>query len=318
MQDTERFNIHDHVTRQIVAAIEAGAGDWTMPWRRDAGALHRPQNIASGNRYQGVNIISLWITAEARGYAAPLWGTYRQWQEKGAQVRKGERGTPIVFYKTTEADSSDAGAETETAQRRMIARASWVFNAAQVDGYAPPVVEPVSAAPVSPVAAAEALIAATGADIREGGERAYYSPKDDYIAVPDRTRFTGSETSTPTDAWYATHLHELTHWTGAPSRLARELSTRFGSDAYAMEELIAELGSAFLCADLGLAAAPRPDHAAYVASWLKVLKGDAKAIFTAASQADRAARFLMEMAPPPTPPRPDGDGVASRPATLRR
>lgn len=318
MQDTERFNIHDHVTRQIVAAIEAGAGDWTMPWRRDAGALHRPQNIASGNRYRGVNIISLWITAEARGYAVPLWGTYRQWQEKGAQVRKGERGTPIVFYKTTEADSSDAGAETETVQRRMIARASWVFNTAQVDGYAPPVVEPVSAAPMSPVAAAEALIAATGADIREGGERAYYSPKEDYIAVPDRTRFTGSETSTPTDAWYATHLHELTHWTGAPSRLSRELSTRFGSDAYAMEELIAELGSAFLCADLGLAAAPRPDHAAYVANWLKVLKGDAKAIFTAASQADRAARFFMEMAPPPTPPRPDGDGVASRPATLRR
>ena len=164
---------------------------------------------------------------------------------------------------------------------------------------------------VTPIESAEALIHATGADIREGGDRAFYHPHEDYVAMPDRARFLGSASSTPTDAWYATHLHELTHWSGAKHRLDRNLAQRFGSEAYAMEELIAELGSAFLCADLGLATAPRSDHAAYVARWLKVLKQDKRAVFTAASQADRAARYLLGLRDPlPTRPEPGGAPVA--------
>lgn len=313
MTPSNAFDIHAHITDHIVAAIEAGADEWQMPWRRAQGALHRPQNALTGNGYQGVNILSLWVAAENNGFTMPLWATYRQWQEKGAQVRKGERGTPIVFYKQLEQEP-EQGAESDDPQRVMFARASWVFNIAQVEGYVAPSLDNVTLAEnnVAPVDAAEALIAATGATIREGGDRAFYNWAEDYVGMPDRARFLGSDTSTPTDAWYATHLHELSHWSGAKHRLDRQLANRFGREAYAMEELVAELGSAFLCADLGLTTAPRPDHAAYVAHWLKVLKQDTRAIFTAASQADRAARYLLNFSAPsphrPAPSDPEEGG----------
>lgn len=317
MNADKAFNLHAHITDHIAAAIEAGVDTWQMPWRSQGGALHRPRNVASGKHYQGVNTLALWVAAETRGFTMPLWGTYRQWQAKGGQVRKGEKGAPIVFYKELDVARTEEGAEGETG-RVLFARASWVFNAAQVDGYdaADDVAGPLDGSGVTPLAHADALIRATGADIREGGDKAFYHTREDYIAVPDRSRFIGSASSTPTDAWYATHLHELTHWSGAKQRLDRDLGHRFGSEAYAMEELIAELGSAFLCADLGLDTAPRPDHAAYVAHWLKVLKADKRAIFTAASQADKAARFLLGFADPaplrPEPPAVDGDPPAYR------
>jgi antirestriction protein ArdC len=313
MVTSNAFDIHAHITDQIIAGIEAGVADWQMPWRRAQGALHRPQNAATGKAYQGVNILSLWVAAEHHGYSMPLWATYKQWQEKGAQVCKGERGTPIVFYKELER-TSEEGADNAETQRTMFARASWVFNAAQVEGFAPPIADEVSLENrITPIDAAEALIQATGATVRETGDRAFYNWSEDYVGMPERARFTGTDSSTPTDAWYATHLHELTHWTGAKHRLDRDLANRFGSEAYAMEELIAELGSAFLCADLGLTSAPRPDHAAYVAHWLKVLKDDKRAIFAAASQADRAARYLTALAPVPHRPGPP-DPEAEAPA----
>lgn len=312
MTTKNAFDIHAHITDHIIAAIEAGAGDWQMPWRSPKGALHRPTNVATGNFYQGVNILSLWIAAESQHFEAPVWGTYKQWQAQGAQVRKGERGTPIVFYKELEREPEE-GADPE---RVLFARASWVFNVAQVDGYAVPASDENDAPDlITPVETAEVLIRATGADIREGGGQAYYNWRDDFVVMPDRSRFIGDD-SMPTDAWYATHLHELTHWSGAKHRLGRDLANRFGSEAYAMEELVAELGSAFLCADLGLCTAPRPDHAAYVAHWLKVLKDDKRAIFTAASNAERAARYLLSLGltPPPRPhPDPSEEGGAPAP-----
>ncbi len=289
-QTEGRFDVHQHVTDQIIAAMEKGAGDWQMPWHRSSHALTRPKNIASGNAYRGINILALWVATEANGYSHGIWGTYKQWQEKGAQVRKGERSSVIVFYKELERSREDDPSETET---RLFARASRVFNAAQVDGFTLPAgeIEPTEDK-THPINAADAFAAATGARITIGGNAACYRPGPDAIAMPERRLFTGSATSSPTEAWYSTLLHELTHWSGAEHRLARDLSGRFGSDSYAMEELVAELGAAFLCAELGITAAPRPDHAAYLAHWVKVMKADKKAVFTAASAASRAADYL--------------------------
>lgn len=291
------LDIHAEITARIVAAIETQtAGEFRLPWNR-AGASGRPSNVASGKRYNGINVLALWVAALHSGYSRPVWGTYRQWQERGAQVRKGQKASLIVFYKTitVERDADETG-EAETGER-LFARASYVFNADQVDGFAPP--DPLPAAPLfAPLEAADRFAARAGADIREGGTRACYSPTDDIIRMPDRTRFHGTSTMSAGEAYYATLMHELTHWSGAPERCARDLKHRFGSEAYAMEELVAELGAAFLCADLRITPEPRPDHASYIANWLAVLKADKKAIFTAASAAQKAVDFLSARAAP--------------------
>jgi antirestriction protein ArdC len=286
-----RRDIHQQVTDNIIQAIKAGAGDWQMPWHRSGEGLNRPVNIDTKQAYRGVNILNLWVASELRGFSRGFWGTYKQWQNRGCQVRKGEKGSLVVFYKTLEFEAEDPETgETET-EERLMARASTVFNADQVDGYEPePLPEPAN--PAETIAAAEAFVKATGADIRHGGQRAYYNPCGDFVQVPERERFLGTDTSTPTEAYYGVLLHELTHWTGHEKRCARQFGKRFGDDAYAMEELVAELGAAFLSADLGITQAPRADHAAYLEHWLRVLKADKKAIFTAASQASRAAEFL--------------------------
>jgi len=285
----DRFDIHQHITNQIVTAIERGAGEFCLPWHRAAGAIMRPVNVASKKAYQGVNILALWAESELRGLGSGLWGTYKQWAEAGAQVRKGEKAAYVVFYKEYEiADADDADGDLET---RLFARATPVFAAEQVDGYALPMA-PLSADPVATNAMAEAFIAATGAVIGFGGSRACYRPSTDSIQLPPREAFIGTATSSPTEAFYSTLFHELTHWTAAVARCNRELGKRFGDDAYAMEELVAELGAAFLCADLGITSTPRADHAQYLSSWLGVLKADKKAIFATASKASEAVRFL--------------------------
>ncbi len=286
----DRFDIHQHITDQIVTAIEHGAGEFRLPWHRSAGNIMRPVNVASKKAYQGVNILALWAESELRGLGSGLWGTYRQWTEAGAQVRKGEKAAYVVFYKEYEIAADDADGDIET---RLFARATPVFAAEQVDGYALPMA-PVPADSVAVIDTAEAIVAATGAVIGFGGERAYYRPSTDSIQLPTREAFIGTATSSPTEAFYSTLLHELTHWTAPKQRCDRELGKRFGDAAYAMEELVAELGAAFLCADLGITTVPRVDHAQYLASWLGVLKADKKAIFTAASKASEAVRFLTE------------------------
>jgi antirestriction protein ArdC len=261
-----------------------------MPWHRSGEGLNRPVNIDTNNAYRGINVVSLWASAQARGFGTGTWGTYRQWQNNGAQVRKGEKASLVVFYKEFDVEETTDDGETEQG-KRLMARASWVFNADQVDGYtAPAVPEPKD--PVQALDRAERFIAGTGAIVHHGGSRAFYRPSDDIIQMPERERFLGTETSSATESYYATLLHELTHWTGHGRRCDRQFGKRFGDDAYAMEELVAELGAAFLCADLGVTLEPRPDHAAYIDNWLTVLKADKKAIFTAASQAAKATDYL--------------------------
>lgn len=289
---SSRFDVYEAITNQIVSAIEAGAGQVQLPWHRKGSAIYRPVNVASKNAYRGVNTVALWAAADAQGFASGVWGTYRQWQDQGAQVRKGEKSSLVIFYK--DYALADGAASDDDPERRFVARASRVFNVSQVEGYVSPETE-ASVDRIDPSRAAEAFIAATGAKISIGGDRAFYRPSADIIAMPDRHRFIGTETSTATEGWYSTLLHELTHWTGASHRMDRTFGKRFGDDAYAMEEMVAELGAAFLCGDLGITAEPRPDHAAYIDNWLRILKSDRKAIFTAASAANKAAEYLSDL-----------------------
>lgn len=283
-------DLQQNVTDKIVQAIEAGAGKWQMPWTPSAAGL--PYNATTGRRYNGVNVLMLGMSAAADGRTGNGWASYKQWQGAGAQVRNGESGTMIVFAGSfTPKDDDDAN-------RRPVnfLRCSHVFNADQVDGYqAPPA--PARPALAERLAHAESFVTATRATIRYGQSRAYYAPELDYIAMPDFEDFRDTDTATATENAYGTLLHELTHWTSHKSRCDRELGKRFGSNAYAAEELIAELGAAFLSAQLSITPEPRADHAAYLASWLKVLKSDKRAIFTAAARASDAVAYLEKLQP---------------------
>ena len=227
--------------------------------------------------------MALWAYAEESGYSSGVWGTYRQWSEAGAQVRKGEKAAFVVFYKELEYAAESETGETETATR-LFARATPVFAAEQVDGYQAPAIDTPPATVVTPIERAEAFVVKTGAPIHHGGNRAFYRPSTDSIQLPPREAFIGTATSTAAEAYYSTLLHELTHFAGHETRCNRQFGKRFGDQAYAIEELVGELGAAFLCADLGISDEPRADHAQYLASWLSVLKADKKAIFTAASK----------------------------------
>ena len=289
MASSATASIYDTITNQIIAALERGTGDYPLPWHRSSAPLTRPVNAVTRKAYRGVNVLALWASAEAQDFGHGLWATYRQWQSLGAQVRKGEKASPIVFYKVLDRAEGSEDEARENAGR-IFAQGSHVFNIAQVEGYALPEVPEVET--FDPIPDVEASIAATGAAIRIQGDSAHYTPSTDTITMPDRERFFATDTASAGQNWYAILLHELVHWTGADHRLARTFGKRFGDEAYAMEELVAELGSAFLCGDLGLSVTPRPDHACYLASWLKVLKGDNRAIFTAASAAAKAAEWV--------------------------
>ena len=288
-QQNERADVYQRVTNQIIEAIERGAGRWQMPWHKLAAGSFAPFNAISRKPYRGINVLTLWATSAERGYRSGLWATYAQWQQLGAQVRRGEQSAFIVFWKFdhhAETQNGDDADDNTERHRSILARGYHVFNAEQVDGFALP---PIEALPEAErVEAAESFFKLLGVEVRHGGGRAFYSPALDCVQLPHFEIFRD------TAAYYATLGHESTHWTGAPHRLNRDLKSRFGEEAYAAEELIAELGAAFLCADLGIANEPRPDHAAYVQNWLSVLRNDKRAIFTAASKAQAAIDWMRE------------------------
>lgn len=237
-------------------------------------------------------MLNLWMAATANGYACPIWLTYKQAKELGAQVRKGEHGSLVVFAdRFIRTETTDKGAEIE--RHIPFLKGYTVFNAEQIDGLPSHFTAPAAPTldPVQRIAHAESFFASTKADIRHGGDKAYYVPSLDFVQMPPFESFRDAE------SFYGTLGHEAVHWSGHRTRLNRDLSNRFGSHAYAAEELIAELGSAFLCADLGLTPEPRPDHASYIENWLSVLKNDKRAIFTAAGYAERAAAFLHGLQP---------------------
>lgn len=278
--------LFEHITRHIIDAIEAGAGDFAMPWHRWGEGTAQPVNGITGRPYRGINTLILWAAAEKRGYSSGRWATYRQWSEAGAQVGKGEKSTAILFWKTTASDELGDGEEGGSARSRFVARLYHVFNSSQIEGGEADKGRPVLST-TERVAAAETFVSATGANIRHGGDRACYVPSIDQIWLPQFEQFRDSL------SYYAVLSHEAVHWSGAKHRLDRDLKGRFGAESYAMEELIAELGAAFIAGHLGLSIEPRLDHAAYVAGWLRVLRDDPKAIMTASSKAQKAADYLI-------------------------
>jgi antirestriction protein ArdC len=271
-------DFYQDVTNRIVAAMEAGTPPWVRPW---SVADQRPRNAVTKRLYRGINSLLLGLEAQARGYTSSAWLTFRQAAALNAQMRGGEHGTSIVFYKLHELREA-----TTKHEKRFIPllRSFVVFNVAQIDGLSAPT-EPPKPSAWDPQLEAELLLSSSGAEIRFGTPTAYFHPGKDVIYLPAREAFADR------GAYYATALHELTHWTGHPKRCHRDLSGRFGNDAYAMEELIAELGSAFLCAHCRIDG--RLQHAAYLHSWLKVLKADKRAIFTASAKAQQAADLLL-------------------------
>jgi len=288
-----KVSVYEAVTAQIVAAIEAGAGTCTMPWHGGVVPMTMPINAASEMPYHGVNVVALWAQAALKRYLTGYWASYQQWRKLGAQVRKGERGSLIIFYKKLEsAEPVESGAEADLP--RFVMRSSYVFNAEQVDGWQAPIPPPRSEVEVNEQV--DAFVRATGAVIWHGSSIACYRRQADTIEMPSPSQFTGTPTSSPTEAYYAVLLHELTHWTGAPHRIDRTFGKRFGDADYAFEELVAELGAAFLCSAFRIVNEPRADHAAYISGWLNILDRDHKAIFTAARMAQEAAEYLTMLA----------------------
>lgn len=285
----ERANVYTRITHEIIAAIEAGAGEWRMPWHHDGAAVTRPTNVVSRKRYRGVNTVALWIAAEARGYGSGLWGTFRQWQSAGAQVRKGERGTTVVLWKPFGTNADAGHGDDEHRRGGMFARAFSVFNLAQVEGYDPP---PTTMLPESErIGHAEDFVAALNIPVTEGAYDAHYRIDLDRIFMPTFGSFRDPASAV------GVLLHEAAHATGAKHRLDRNFEERFKRDWLPIEEACAELTASFVLADLGIAHHPRPDHAAYVASWLSALKQDPRAIFTAASKAQQAADWMWAQQP---------------------
>ena len=285
-----RQDVYQRITGQIVAELEKGTRPWLKPWNAEhaAGRITRPLRC-NGIPYQGINVLMLWSASVAKGYAAPIWMTFRQAVELGAHVRKGEEGNLVVYASTVTRTETDAATGEESERDIPFMKGYTVFNVEQIDGLsaqyhatAAPRLDPVQR-----IDQAEAFFAATGATIRHGGNMAYYNGTSDHVQLPPFESFRDAE------SYYATLAHETTHWTRHKLRLDRDFGRkRWGDEGYAMEELVAELGAAFLSADLDVTPEVRDDHAAYIANWLKVLKCDSRAIFTAASHAQRAADYL--------------------------
>jgi len=304
-------DLHAELTQKIVSQIEAGSGAFKMPWHRPGIGFTIPRNALTDARYCGSNILWLWIDADEKKFEHQVWATYKQWSELGAQVRGGEKGTLIVKYgewvPKSEREKHVQSNDEEDAAKRLYAKPAHVFNIDQVEAPAELRARLLPSEAPRPdltvrLAHADAYLAATGAEFREGGQRAFYRHRSsngegDFIQMPPRTLFTGTDTSTPTESYESTRLHELGHWSGADHRLNRNYGERFGDHAYAFEELVAELTAAYLCAELEITNVPRPDHAQYIAGWLEVLKNDTRAIFTAAAAASTAVAYLNGLQP---------------------
>ncbi|MFM7349854.1 MAG: ArdC family protein [Erythrobacter sp.] len=277
------------ITQEIIARLEAGTKPWVQPWR--GVPVSRPLR-ACGIPYRGMNVFWLWMVADMCGYASPYWMTYNQAQGLGAQVRKGEKATIAIFYKsyTKEVEAPETGEKSD--ESRRVLKAYPVFNADQVEGLLERF-HPAAALdliePAGREAELDAFFAAIPVNLRHQGGEAYYEPSPDRVTMPPSHLFEGF------DHYYATLAHELSHWTGHSSRLDRDLKNRFGTAAYAAEELVAELSSAMLGAELGLPVAHLDSHASYIEHWLKLLRDDDRAILTAAAKAEEAASLLLQL-----------------------
>jgi antirestriction protein ArdC len=286
----QRDNLYREITDKIIAELEQGIVPWVQPWTsgKQLSPLGLPINGLTRRSYCGINILLLWSALEDRGFASPYWVTFKQCIAMGGSVRKGEKGTHVYFADRFVPQKEKARAEKDGDEANSIAflKRYTVFNSEQCDGLPKGLIAKAEPKPEwQIVPEAEALIAATGADFRIGGDQAFYVPSEDFIRIPNQTAYADQIN------WYRTAFHELGHWTGHKTRLDRNLTTKFGTVDYAREELVAEMATAFVCASLGIV--PTVRHADYIGNWLKVLKEDAKAIVRAASLASKASDFIL-------------------------
>ncbi|GAA6212569.1 zincin-like metallopeptidase domain-containing protein [Hyphomicrobiales bacterium 4NK60-0047b] len=287
-------DIYQEITNKIIKRLDyVDLENFKAPFAELA-AQGMPLNPITGKSYNGINIPSLWIDQQEKSFNSPEWASYKQWKEAGAQVRKGEQGSLIVFYKTWNKQEEDEQGEQQDIQIPVM-RLYTVFNANQVEGYESE--DTLSLAQthlVTRIESADAFAQKTGANIKHGEARAYYNRTNDFINMPQTSAFLDTAHSSATENYYSVLFHELTHWTGAPHRLNRDKATSktHNLEKYAFEELIAELGAAFLCAQLEIVQSPRDDHARYLKCWLQALHGDKSFIFKASAQAAKAIEFL--------------------------
>ena len=274
--------VYQSVTDSIISELERGAIPWVKPWRADSTA---DRNVINNKPYQGINRLILGMASMIKNYDAPIWGSFQQFQQLGYNIKKGEKGTQIVFYKpvSTQKELPDGTIENNG---YSVLKAYWIFNIAQTDA---PItkIAPENIKPFNTISECENTISKSGAIIQHGGDGAFFVPSLDKINLPNKTAF-NSESD-----YYATAFHELVHWSGAKHRLDRDLSGKYGNPSYAFEELIAEIGAAYLCADHRLQGELR--HAGYIQSWLKALRDDNKAIFKAAAYAQKAADYITAL-----------------------
>jgi len=286
-------DLYQTITDRVITLMETSGSNWANPFNKKVSSL-ASANAVTHAKYRGINTLLLAFTP----YACPIWAGFQQWKSKGCSVRKGEKGTAIVYFKMLKRTEIKAGKKVDSVFPML--KTLHVFNAEQVDGDFAAALLTAPEALVDETemcARADAAILATGVTLKyTANPRAYYSPSEDFVHLPERKLFSATATSSATEAYYGTALHELVHATGHTSRLARDFTGRFGTQAYAFEELIAELGSAFLSAELGISTEPRADHAQYLNNWLQVLKNDNRAFMKAASCAKAAAAFIV---PPP-------------------
>jgi antirestriction protein ArdC len=293
---TTRTDVYTRVTSHIVEELERGVRPWLKPWNAEnaAGRITRPLRH-NGLPYNGVNVLMLWASAEMQGYSCPFWLTFQQAKEFGGHVKKGQHGSPVVYASTfKKKEQAEDGSENEADIPFL--KEYTVFNAEQCEGLPEHFFRLAQqpAEKIERIEHADRFFTNTKADIRTGGNQAYYASTLDYIQMPPLEAFRDAESHA------ATLAHELTHWTKHQSRLNREFGRkRWGDEGYAIEELVAELGAAFLCADLNITPSIREDHAAYIGHWLKILKDDKRAIFSAASHASKAAEYLHSLQPQP-------------------
>jgi len=290
----KREDIYTTVTNRIVAELEAGTVPWVQPWAGcgGTGSIGLPKNATTDRPYSGINILLLWGAVAAGGYPSQAWLTFRQALAQGGNVRKGERGTTVVYASRFIPNGErDRARESGDDPRGVpFLKTYTVFNVAQCEGLPQEVGQGAPPADLDLILPeVDELIRASGVDFRIGGERAFYSPGPDYVQVPPPQAY-----YVPLN-WHRTVLHEMTHASGHRFRLDRDLSGSFGSKKYAFEELVAELGAAFTCSTLGIE--PTVRHADYIGSWLTVLREDSRAIFRAASAASKAADYLLDFRP---------------------
>jgi antirestriction protein ArdC len=287
----DRGSLYAEGTARVIAELEQGRLPWVQPWDGAACGCTMPENGATGRRYSGINVLILWSAVVERGYRSQRWLTFRQALGLGGNVRRGEKGTTVCYADRFTPRGEEERARDEDRDARQIAflKRFTVFNLDQCEGLPEELTRVVELpAERETIPQAEALIAATGADFRIGGSQTFYAPDADFVQVPPQQAFRQQIN------FYRTALHELGHWTGHADRLGRDFSARFGSSAYAREELVAEMASAFTCASLSIQ--PTVRHADYIGAWLEVLREHERAIFRAASLASKAADYLLGFA----------------------